>query len=366
MTMLIMLAIIGLFVVNLVFAAYILAHYNVFFTRVPAGEIIVVTVSEKVKRFIGNIEGFWVNPQTGEVLPDKEPTLRPKDLPSDFFDTGIYRLGMWPLYERYHYEFHWNKYAKKVGSDGKDTSEYELVPREAIVDSIYFQASYPIRISRAETSENVPLTMDFLITTKTVNVDTSLFKVKSPGWLASLTGSVTAVLRDFTGKKQTEDMVKLQAELPDAGGHEKTELQKLIALLNVSDAGNPSIIEQFGQEIVSINFLNLKIEEPETEVQRQAIAKYNAARQAEALITAEKGKADAAEQTARGTITTARAEAEAIAVVGEAKARAAAQLAQAVSQNPHAGTIALAEAIQKQEHATTLIIGQNVLPTKAI
>lgn len=359
--------IIGVFAVNVVFAAYILASCNILFTRVPAGEIIVVTVSEKAKRFIGNIEGFWVNPQTGEVFDERDGNHpRPKDLPKDFFGTGIYWLGIWPLYERYHYEFHWNKYAKKKDSSGKDLEEYEIVPKHGIVDSIYFRASYPIRVIKSETIENVPLTLSFLITTETVNAEVSLFKAKSPGWLASLTASVTAVLRDFNGKSKTEDMVRLQAELPNPGTTDKTELQKLIELLNESSVGNPSVIQQFGQKIVSINFLDLKIEEPETEVQRQAIANYNASRQAEALITAEKGKADAAEQTARGTITKAKAEAEAIAMVGEAKAKAAKQLAEAVSNNPHASAIAIAEAIREQQHATTLIIGQGVLPTKAI
>jgi len=360
------LVIIVIMVANLALLIHVLAEYNVFFTKVPEGEIITITHSGKVHRFIGNIKGFWVNPETGEVFEEKTPPTTVK-LPSDLFGTGIYWLGFWPFAERYEYMFHWNKYAKRKDG-GKETSEYELIPREEVVSSIYFRAAYAVRISGGETKENVPVTLDLLITTETVNVNTALFKVKSPGWIAALTGAATAVGRDFIGNKTVNQLVRLKSEIPKSSvsGKNKTDLQIVFDELNKSDLGNPGIIEQFGEKITAVNFLGITIDQAQTETHKIAISKYNAERIAEAKIVEEKGKADAAIETAKGTRVTADAEAYKIEKEGTAIADAATKLAKAVSSNPHASAIAIAEAIKNQTAATTLVLGPGVVPTKAI
>jgi len=346
----------------------ILAEKNVFFTKVAEGEIVVVMHSEKAFKYIGNIESFWVNPKTGKISAKKKTKKQDLVLPRNVL--GIYWLGFWPLAKRYEYQFDWNKFAKKKNESGKETSEYELVPRSEPIDSIYFRASYPIRVIGAETSENVPLTLDLLITTQTINADTALFKVKSPGWLAALTGAVTGVVRDFVGKDEVNKLMMMQTEVNvDNDGTSikgKTLLQKAVDQLNLSVSGNPSIVKQFGQKIISVNLLSIEIDRPKNDIHGAAIEKYTATRKGEALVeTAKAGKKVALEEAKKiGTL--AKAEAGRITLEGEATAGAARKLTDAVKENPHWGAISIANAIEKQKTATTLILGEGVLPTKGI
>lgn len=374
---LLIIAIVVMSIPTTVLACYFMSAHNIFFTRVPAGEIIVVMYSEKVSRFIGNIDGFWVHPETGAVYDEKTNPVN-VTLPKDFFGTGIYWLGVWPLAERYSYEFHWNKWTKeKDEKTGKENSEYSIVSRSGIVDSLYFRAQYPVQASGCETSEGVPLTMTILITTETVNADISLFKIKSPGWLSALSGQAMAVIRDWNGKRKVTDITVLQAEVPEKTDGKRSSFQELFFTLNKSDVGNPGIEEMYGQKIVAVSFVSYSIDKPTNDLQSASIKKYQAEREKEATILAAKAKNAAATEEAKAikktadataytTVATGTAEAKVTVLKGDAEAGAAKKMTAAVRGNPHAGTIALARAIEKQQHATTVVIGQGLLPTKNI
>lgn len=358
---------------------YVFSAWDIFFTRVPEGEIVAVMYSGKKHHFIGNITDYWVHPITGQVFREDfrdKDGKNPKsgvEMPKQFW--GIYWLGPWPMAERYKYEFHWNKWEKKDPVTGKEAPEHSAIPRAESVKSIYFRAQYPVQISGCETSENVPLTMTVLINTETVNADSALFKVKSPGWLSALSGQVMSVVRDFVGKHEVLYITKLQAEIPET--EKRSKFQKLFFSLNESKKGNPSIEENYGVKIIAVSFPGFAIEQPKTKVHEAAIEKYTAERKREANTIAAKARAVAAiqdkkvkmreaEATAYATEKTGEAEAKAIAVKGAAQAEASRQMTLAVKDNPHAGTIAVATAIEKQRTATTLIIGQGILPTRDI
>lgn len=374
-----------------ILTCYVFSARDIFLTRVPEGEIIVVMYSGKKHRFMANITGYWVHPETGKISRDDDEA-NPKSavkMPEDYW--GIYWLGPWPIAERYRYEFHWNKWEKKDPATGKEAPEYSVIPRAEPVKSIYFRAQYPVQISGCETKENVPLTMTVLINIEVVNADTALFKVKSPGWLSALSGQVMAVVRDFVGKHEVLDITKLQAEIPEevekkpdtdeskieVSEKKRSRFQELFFSLNESKKGNPSTEETYGVKIIAVSFPGFVIEEPKTKMHEAAIKKYTADREKEATITAAEARATAAvqdkeakmreaEAAAYATRETGKAEAEAIAVKGDAQAEAARKMTLAVKDNPHAGVIAMASAIEKQKGASTLIVGQAVLPTKSI
>jgi len=391
MDILIIIATVVMSIATLTFAFYRMSEHDIFFTRVPEGEIIAVMHSDKLERFIANIDGFWVHPKTGEVFDKKNnpiPTDGSVSLPEDLFDSGIYWLGIWPFAERYTYDFHWNKWTKqKDEKTGKEKSEYSIVSRSEKVKSLYFKAQYPVLASGCETSEGVPLTMIVLVTTETVNADIALFKIKTPGWLSALNGQITAIVRDWNGKCEVSDIAKLQAEIPTTGA-EKSEFQKAFLLLNETGVGNPSVKEMYGQKIVAVSFVSYSIDDPTNPLQEASIKKYQAEREKEVTIIKAKAKNQAATEDAKATIKNANAdaykkikegeaeaeatrktgaaEAEIIALKGTAEAEASRKMSDAVKNNPYAGTIAVARAIENQKHATTLIVGKGVLPTKNV
>lgn len=370
-------------ILNICLICYILADSNIFFTRVPEGEFIVVTFSEKVVKYIGNVDGYWINPETGEVFNETE-TPKPDNLPKDVLGSGIYPLGFWPFAERYSYEFHWNKWTKPINpATGGEEKEYAIVPRSEIVDSVYFRAQYPVQVSGCETSEGVPLTMTVLVTVEITHVGTALFKIKTPGWLSALTGQIAAVLRDWNGRHRVIDITNLQAEIP--GNGDKSEFQRSFLTLNDSKVGNPSIVETLGVRIVAISFKSYSIDTVVNDLQRASIEAYNAARTADAKVIKAQGDnaaqdavseqrrktvnddayevATKAEAKRTASVLEARGRAEAARLEGAATAEAAKLLADAVMNNPHAGTIAIAQAIERQQKATTLILGSSVMPT---
>jgi hypothetical protein len=332
-------------------ALYLLAELDVFLGMVPEGEIIAVMVSDKVKFYIGNIKGFWVNPETGEVSPDSKiiPPEIESQIPVNILGLGIFWLGVWPFAERYTYEFPRNKYVKKEGS-----TDYTIEAREDRADSVYFRASYPVVIE-ADTIEYVPLKLYLLVTTETVNVDQALFKVKSPGWLTALTAAVKATGRDFVGNSTLKAINQLKAEVGGSGTG-RSEFQKAIFLLNDNSTGNNSLEVALGQKIISVNFIDYDFSEAKTDPQKAAMKKFDLAMDADAAVEAKRKKD-----------TETDGEENRIRKIGAANAASAQLMTEAVRGNPHAGVIAMAEAIGQQKNLTTLIIGESpVMPTKSI
>ncbi|HEY0908548.1 MAG TPA: SPFH domain-containing protein [Candidatus Paceibacterota bacterium] len=377
------------------YACYKLADYNVLFTRVPEGEIIGITYSEKIGRFMGNMTGYWIHPRTGQVHSNEEAVPDDVSLPKDLFGTGIYWLGIPPFAQRYTYEFHWNKWAKPVDpATGLEKTEYAIIPRQAIVDSIYFRAQYPVQVNGCETKEGVPLTMTILITVQVDNADTAWFKIKSPGWLSALNGQVTAVLRDWVGGKTLEEINTAQAEIPSMGHH--SEFQLAFFTLNESTVGNLSIKTMLGAGLSGVHFVGYSIDEARNPTQRISIEKYFASKEGEAAIEKARLEAIAAQETAQKTRTEAEAaafatekqgeaeasaklamakanaeatilqgeaEASAIRTRGEAEAHVQALVTKAVKDNPHYGAMVLSVAIKDQKAATTLVVNANAVPT---
>ncbi len=349
-------------------AIYYFAHKDIMFTMVPQGEIVVIMHGDRVARFIGNITGYWVHPKTGIVTEGNAPTSI--SLPGNIY--GIYWIGLWPFASRYKYMFPRTKYSK--GTDG--ATDYTIHGKNDRADSIFWQASFGITVRGAETEEGIPITADFVITTRTVDANKSLFGNKSPGWLANANGSVTAEIRDIFGTSKLNEIIQMEAEVgtdepkKDEGGentpkvHVRSRLQKGIALLNDSDRGNPGIKSTLGQEIVSVNFLGFSIDPTDkmSDTQKASLTKYYADRDKEKVETAAEAKSKEMRILADAKLYEAQKEAEAIKVKGNAEAQAAKQMADATKENPHAGLQSLGNS--KSIH--TVVIGTPAMPAFGI
>ncbi len=356
-------------------ATYELAKASILVTTIHQGTIVVMMVGDGVWRYVGRIDGHWVHPETGKIYRNDDSEPKPKCMPRSIF--GIYLLGPWPYFGKYRYEHPRNKYVKKSG-----VTDYEFVPREGEVDSLYFQASYGIVIHGAETSEKLPLTLHILITTQTTDAATSLFKNMSPGWLARVTAAVQAAVRDFVGNRTLDDITRLEAEssgsLPgespaqpgqpapstDQKNAHKSAFQRAIDLLNDRNNGNPGLDETVGQRIIAVNFLSYSIDTTSSDpAQKASLAAYFAQQEAAKKLIEAKNLEETAKPLAAKTRIDADAKAYQIEKEGTASADAADKMARAVAKNPHAGNMAIAEAIRNQTGAKTLIIGASVMPT---
>lgn len=344
---------------------YRLAHVNICYTMVPQGEFIVVMHADKVHKYIGNVNDHWIDPETGKVTKGVTPSS--VKMPGHLW--GIYWLGFWPYASRYTYRFPRAKYVKKAGEE----TEYAIIGKDDTADSVFWQASYGIEVTSAETRDGVPITLQFVITTQTVHVGIALFANKSPGWLERVTAAVKAEIRDFVGNMELAKINEIKAENGSADG--KSDLQKEIELLNMSTQGNPGLEETAGQKIIAINFLGYSIDTTGLNpAQEASLARYYAQRKADATVVAAQGSLDASRLKAEETKVTGEADARVITVKGNAEAgviaaKGAAEaevqqlLSDAVKHNPQAVGLAIAASIGKLTGLKSGVFGSNVMPT---
>ncbi len=354
-----------------VFSFYLAKVHKKFFVLVPEGRIITIVTGKKATKYLGRIRGYWVDPKTGDVISENKMTEEQKKKRAEnltpigkFLDKfGISWIGLYPFSRVYEYKFKWNNWDKKDQS-----SEFVLVPKEEMTPYIYFRHPYAFEYKDVETKGKVPITVRVLITTRIVNADKALFKAGGD-WLANVSASVQAVVRDFVGKHELEEITSLTHEDGGSG------FIDAIMVLNNGTQGNKPIAEMFGVEIEIANFLSYEIGGPEGAKLRDASTrKYVAEQEAEANRVKASGEADATRTRAKGdaeAIETrakaeaaaiekkAEAEAKKIGLKGNAEAEAAKKLFDAIGEHP---SVALARAI-KDTKTTTLILGNSVIPT---
>lgn len=354
---------VALFVVIGGLALFYLSKQSILWGFIPEGQIVVIMEGGKVKEYLSRINGFWTNPHTGEnfevakmtpaQIREREKTEDEKSLISKFLESylGLHWIGIWPYCRRYEYRFKWSKWSRKEKS-----SEYELIPRDEVVNSLYFKFTYPIRMEGLETKGKVPLDVTILINTRITNAERALFKTSD--WLASVTGAVTAVVRDFIGAKELEEISGESHENNSNG------FFRDIMILNDPNIGNPSLNKMFGIVIDAVNFIGYEISgEDNARLQKASTEKYVAAQEAEAKAIRAKGNAEATVTEATGKATAieklAEAKAKATKLQGEADADAAEREKKAKGVN---ADVAMADAI-KNTGVTTLILGQGIIPT---
>ncbi|HZS42761.1 MAG TPA: hypothetical protein VFA52_00900 [Candidatus Paceibacterota bacterium] len=257
---------------------YTLAWKDIFFTFVEEGEIVAIVEGKNPVKYIGNIDGVQVDPETGIVV--SKPGYK---TPLGLF--GVSWIGIPPIRRRYKYVLRWNKFDKE-----EDGTDYTFIPRNEEVDSIYYKYPYAIRISGAETKDRLPVDICIVALLRTENAQTALFIVRG-GYLQKATASIMARVRDWAGSMPIKDLTEARNEgmiaLDNAGETPSNPITSFVGamqVLNRSDAGNPSLAEQCGLYLEAVNFLSYDIVGPNAEeIQRSTVRAYTADQDAYAI-----------------------------------------------------------------------------------
>jgi regulator of protease activity HflC (stomatin/prohibitin superfamily) len=325
-----------------------LGEKGIFFTTIKDGQIKVVRRGGIVVRFIGKIKNHELNEITGEI---NESVGFEQPIGYWGKKLGVCWIGVYPWNTIYHYKFKWNKWSRLPGK-----TEYEIIPRDEIVDSVYFRAPYALILKDLESSDRLSLTVEVLFTFKMKNVRTALFLTND--WLANASAEGTAAIRDFFGAREYNGLVTMQNEIKSKGeivAGEVSEFVTAIKTLNDDGFGNDSLPKKFGPLIDDVSLLSIEIGEPKGELAKATHEKYVAERKAEKTLT------DATAEAGR-IIKEATAEAEKIKLVGKETADAIALTHTALGVDGNQiGLIKLSEAIGKA-NTQTVVLGNTASP----
>lgn len=312
-----------------------------FFGTIKEGQVKTVMCGGIATKFFGRIKGHKVNEETGEITEDPTPQqIGPLE---EMF--GVRWIGFYPWNTIYHYRFRWNKWAKPTGK-----ADYEIVPKDEIVDSIYFRAPYALVIKDLETSDRLGVTAEVLFTVKIINARTALFLTSD--WLASTSAQVTAAVRDFFGQRDYNGLLRLQNEINSKSVvGAVAEFVIAIKSLNDSGFGNDALPNKLGVCIDDSSLLSIEIGEPKGELAQATQKKYVAEREAEEKLI----KAEAEANRIRKE---AKARAEEIDLIGKAEADSLEKAFKAVDKNGEVLVgLKAAEAVEKTR-VNTLALGQ--------
>jgi regulator of protease activity HflC (stomatin/prohibitin superfamily) len=309
-----------------------------FFTTVPAGAVIVIKKGDTPVKYIGNISGKDVNPDTGEIFQKNDPN-KPVFTPAS--NKGFVWMNLYPMYRKHTYNHSWVKYAIK----DKTTMKYEFISRDESVSQIKALYPYAVRVSECETSNGIAIDMDLVIGVELTHAGVALFG--SSNYLALLTGRVSDVVREYVGRRSLDDVTKeTKAETKN-----EVALDDLIGgILSInedhsSEGGNPSITSTTGVRINSVNFIGY-----------QLAPSFEAVKKARIDLDAAKVQTDIAEEGFKKAKKDADGEAYREETVGKAKNKPKIELANAMKENPHAKTILIANALENTK-IKTLVLG---------
>lgn len=315
----------------LVFVAlvlYRLALSDIFFGTCPQGQIKVITKGGSYHDFFHSVGGWkkFVDKEKDGLTKLKKGEESRGPL---HFLTGLYWIGIWPVYKVHGYKFEW-----ETIKDGK------IVTRSESVNTIYFRFEYPLEFKDLETKDNFKVAVVMQVLTETFCPELALFKARN--WLNVLKASIESKVRDFIGTYTFEDIRGKKTEVSS----DLNDFVKQIVGLSVTtgDDTNPGFEDTIGTRIISANFQRIDAADSGVTEALEAVAKAERAGQAK-IVTAKK-EARAAVVTAIGN-----ARANKIKATGEQALLDATTLH--VAKDPAAAKIAAIGALPKT--LTTLI-----------
>lgn len=333
-----------------------LGEKGIFFSTIKDGQIKIVRRGGVAVKFFGKIKDHKLDEETGEIT--EEPGYKQ---PIGFWgeNFGVRWIGIYPWNTIYHYKFRWNKWSRRPGK-----TEYEIIPRDEMVDSVYFRAPYALLLKDLESSDRLSITAELVFTFKMRNVRTAMFLTND--WLANASAEGTAAARDFFGARKYNDLVTLQNEIKSKGPMVAGEVSEFVAAmksLNTDTFGNQSLASKFGPMVDDVSLLSIEIGEPKGELAKVTHEQYVAERKAEKTRTDAEAEANRittiATANATAITTEAKAEAEKIKMIGLQTANALALSHSALGMDgEQIGMISLSQAIGKAG-TQTVVLGGN-------
>jgi hypothetical protein len=336
-----------------------LGEKGIFFSTIKDGQIKIIRRGGVVVKFFGKIKDHKIDEETGEITE-----LIGYKQPIGFWGEkfGVRWIGLPPWNSIYHYKFKWNKWSRLPGK-----TEYEIIPRDETVDSVYFRAPYALLLKDLESSDRLSITAEVLFTFKMKNVRTAMFLTND--WLANASAEGTAANRDFFGARDYNKLVIMQNEIKSEGTVVHGEVSEFVTAmksLNDDTFGNESLAKKFGVLVDDASLLSIEIGEPKGELAKATHEKYVAERNAEKTKTdaeAEAGRITTiATAEAAKIVTEATAEAEKIRMIGIQTANALGLSYSALGKDgKQIGMIALSRAIGEAK-TQTVVLGGSASP----
>ncbi len=252
----------GLIVVVLALTIYLLAYFDIFFMFVSEGQIRFVMKSKSFHRAVESIKGYLIEKDTGKLRP-----LAPgeKDTGVNILSqlTGIYIVGLWPIYNVFKYWFSWSKL--KISGQAR----HEVEDRKEIVKSMLFRNPYPMTAPAAETSGNIPYDIETLTTLQATNPQKAMFGVQPTGsYLTEATARVMSAVRLYASTRTIDELRQCLIKLHNAGlmpamqGPNPAAASFENEIMHLVNDGPTGLDELFGVKVVAIQLFDLQLHDP--------------------------------------------------------------------------------------------------------
>lgn len=179
----------------LLFARFVLAPKNIFFTIVQEATAKVVVRAGQFRRCLLQFEGLTLDPDWN-IVPGRETHI--------LGGLRLYTL-LWPLERIYTYKFRW------TGLDVSGKIQYH--PPEVIDYVLVKEDVYWGEVLDAEDSDRLPIDIDFLVRIRVVNPHKALFRIQN--WLETVLNRIRPLIRAYVASLPYEELLTRRTE---AGG----------------------------------------------------------------------------------------------------------------------------------------------------
>jgi regulator of protease activity HflC (stomatin/prohibitin superfamily) len=300
-----------------------LADEDILLTTVQEGTAKAIMQGKNFHHFVMAYKGFHLNDPLNKKIhvefktvndkdvPAQDWEVLPNDQPDKYYDNrplilrwlGLYYVGIPGLSRSvYQYPFTWSEWTTREGK------RYLWERPNIRTDFIYMKNfPYAIRMDDLKTADLLPVDIDAVLTTRTMNPYLALFRTED--WLFQVTAAAERVGRDFVGSHKFTELNDAFRQ-SEQGEYVKRNFSRPIMkltneLLDHDDADHSpaGLSGKYGIAIEVADLLDVDL-----------------TGDAKALHEEETLKAYVAEQTAIATVTTATADAKAIKKRGRANA----------------------------------------------
>jgi regulator of protease activity HflC (stomatin/prohibitin superfamily) len=331
------------------FLARKLAELEKFWATCQEGQARPVTMNKKFHKFIMSFAGkcfageldpsivesseeYW------EVVDDERP--KKKGLFGKVF-KGLHFIGVPPFAEIQRYKMTWIEWGYPKKSDGTVSVDKAPIPHEEIISHVLVQSDvYFVRVPSAETSEGVPVDINFLLTIRVTNPYKALYRVQH--WLEAVTNQTEGTTRVFIGTKKSTELFTLEEDT------DKRAVGKVVLSPTSSEVLLEALKERFREFKESYG---VQVELPQ--IQSVEPAGSDAKKYRE-LMTMEYE----AEQNAKRVMIEAGAEAGRISTVAKAQKTAVEDVIGAVAQIPGGAEIFHSQQIGGLKNLSTYVEGR--------
>ncbi len=298
--MLTLLTVVGLSLLIIGVAVYVLASLDMFFTFVPEGEIKFIMKGEGLAEdgVLCNVQGWKYDKGSRKIEQGNNEESRKGFKWWLHSWTGIYGPFLFPFKSVHEYKFTWDQWEQVAGS-----ADLKIVRRSESVDSMYFEFTYPVKVEGVELKGNMTISVVGNVTVRAVDPYRAIFQLKG-SWYLPLLAAIDGGISDYCREKDFDEFQKAPKSGPDS------DITKAVLGINkdsvlpvlVDTLAGRGVITTAGVEVVNYDFASFEFSGEAKDVRE--------ATQALSIATA-KGLA---------TVATAKAKAESITLEGNAEA----------------------------------------------